>query len=232
MMATMTEYLEPSADANAYTCPHCGVLAQAQLASFNPQFRSGNIVPVASWRATICTACYVEIAWREGEWVWPTGRVGPSAHSDMPDNIRAIYDEARDIGARSPRAAAALLRLALQKLLMDLAGGGDRNINQAIGALVRDGLPARVQRAMDVLRVVGNNAVHPGEIDLGDQPDTAGALFSLLNFVVEDRIRKPQEIDAVYASLPAGALEAIGRRDQDKDQTSDAASQGPAVGTD
>jgi len=39
---------------------------------------------------------------------------------------------------------------------------------------------------MDSLRVIGNNAVHPGEMDLTDDTEAASALFNLLNFVVEE----------------------------------------------
>ena len=43
---------------------------------------------------------------------------------------------------------------------------------------------------MDVLRVVGKNAVHPGEIHLDEQPETAAAL----DIVVEDRIAQPRRM--------------------------------------
>ena len=43
-----------------------------------------------------------------------------------------------------------------------------KNIDDDIGALVKRGLDARIQKALDVVRVVGNNAVHPGQIDLRD----------------------------------------------------------------
>ena len=133
-------------------------------------------------------------------------------HEDMPAEILAEYHEARAIFARSPRAAAALLRLAVQQLMPVLGQSGD-NINADIQHLVAQGLPAEVQQALDYCRVVGNNAVHPGEIKLQDTPEMAQRLFEMLNFIVEDRITRPKQIRAMYEKLPEGARAAIAKRD-------------------
>ena len=63
----------------------------------------------------------------------------------MPDDVRADYDEANSIANASPRGAAALLRLAIQKLCKHLGKPG-KIINDDIAALVTDGLPPKVSR--------------------------------------------------------------------------------------
>lgn len=136
----------------------------------------------------------------------------PPSHVDMPQQCRPEYDEARTIVAASPRAAAALLRLAVQKLLPVLGEKG-KNINDDIGALVAKGLPVQVQQALDFCRVIGNNAVHPGEIDVNDTPEVAHNLFGMLNFIVEDRISRPKHIQSLYEKLPEAARQAISKRD-------------------
>lgn len=130
----------------------------------------------------------------------------------MPDNVRAVYDEARSIAGLSRKSAAALLRLALQMLVDELEPTrGD--INAKIGILVGRGLGAEVQQAMDVLRIVGNNAVHPGQIDLDGDDVLVPSLFALLNLIVERMIAQPKRIAGLYELLPDGARAAIDRRD-------------------
>jgi hypothetical protein len=128
----------------------------------------------------------------------------------MPDNTRAVYEEAQGIVEDSPRGAAALLRLAIQYLCADLGEHG--KLDDAIGNLVSRGLPKQVQQALDTVRVVGNNAVHPGEIDVDDR-ETAGALFDLLNLITEYMIALPDQVDNLYQSLPQGARDHVDKRD-------------------
>jgi hypothetical protein len=144
--------------------------------------------------------------------VVPDAVTAPMPHPDMPTTVRSDYEEARRISSASPRGAAALLRLAIQKLCVSLGQPGD-NLNQDIGALVQAGLPLGIQQALDIVRVVGNNAVHPGELNENDVAAVSNSLFELVNAIVDDRIARPKKLQAMFDSLPAGAREAIERRD-------------------
>ncbi len=131
----------------------------------------------------------------------------------MPDDIKADYEEARDILSQSPRGAAALLRLCIQKLCKHLGKPGT-NINDDIGALVKDGLSPKVQKSLDIVRVVGNNAVHPGQIDLRDDLQTANMLFGLVNLIADVMITQPKHVDELFNSVvPDSQKDAIARRD-------------------
>jgi hypothetical protein len=136
----------------------------------------------------------------------------------MPDDVKADYEEARRIVGLSPRGACALLRLGVQKLCASLGEKG-RNIDDDIASLVEKGLPVEVQQALDSLRVIGNEAVHPGEMDLRDDVATATSLFGLLNFVVQDRIAGPKERRRLFGLLPERKREAIANRDSNRTQT-------------
>lgn len=80
---------------------------------------------------------------------------------------------------------------------------------------MKKGLNPLVQQSLDVVRVVGNEAVHPGVIDLRDDRASAERLFDLVNIVAEQMITHPKSVQEMYAKLPPAKLDAIQRRDGD-----------------
>jgi hypothetical protein len=70
-----------------------------------------------------------------------------------------------------------------------------------------------VQKSLDVVRVIGNEAVHPGELDLRDDRDTALQLLRLIDVIAHQMISQPKAIAALYESLPEGKRKAIEKRD-------------------
>jgi hypothetical protein len=162
-----------------------------------------------------CHACDRIAVWIHDRLVFPVPHQAPIANPDLPPDIKADYDEAAQIVQMSPRGAAALLRLVIQRLLKYLGGGG-KDLNEDIASLVSKGLDRRIQMSLDVVRVIGNNAVHPGQIELKDDRPTANTLFSLVNLIVDSMISQPKHIEATYKSLPATAHDQIEKRDKKK----------------
>jgi hypothetical protein len=66
------------------------------------------------------------------------------------------------------------------------------------------------------VRVVGNEAVHPGSMDLKDDQATVNKLFMLVNLVIENRIGEPKKVKAMFGDLPAAKLKGIEDRDKPK----------------
>jgi hypothetical protein len=162
-----------------------------------------------------CFNCNDITMWVYDQLFWPRRPGGPPPNLDLPQDVRRDYEEASTILDASPRGAAALLRVAIEKLCEALGGRG-RNLDEAIASLVANGLDRRVQQALDAVRVIGNNAVHPGKLDLRDDRATAETLFGLVNLICEKMITEPKHLDEVYAKLPEAARQAIKKRDTPK----------------
>jgi hypothetical protein len=140
---------------------------------------------------------------------------GEEPNEDLPVDILTDYAEARRILNLSPRGAAALLRLAVQKLCKHLGEGG-RNLNLDIACLVEKGLSPIVQKSLDAVRVIGNEAVHPGTLDLKDGRETASKLFRLVNVIAEQMITHPRHVSEIYEELPEAKRKEIEKRDTPK----------------
>ena len=136
----------------------------------------------------------------------------PKPNNDMPDDVKKIYIEAGEVLNISPRASAALSRLAIEKLVAHLHVQG-KDLNTQIGSLVSKGMPIEIQQMLDSVRVIGNNAVHPGQIDIKDNKELALSLLSFINLIVDNRITQPKKILDVYNLLPDSYRNSIERRD-------------------
>jgi hypothetical protein len=164
------------------------------------------------FQASMCEHCDTPTMWANYKMIFPNRGTAPLPNPSMPPDVKLDYEEAATICNVSPRGAAALLRLSIQKLCAHLGGSGD-NINQDIALLVKNGLPIQIQQALDVVRVTGNNAVHPGQIDVNDL-DVASQIFPLVNLIVEYMIALPSQVANLYNALPEGAKFAIEKRDK------------------
>lgn len=89
---------------------------------------------------------------------YPDIENAPFPNPEMPQEVLKLYLEAASIHGKSPRGAAALLRLSIQVLCKELGESG-KNINTVIASLVKKGLLEIVQQFLDTVRVIGNNAV-------------------------------------------------------------------------
>lgn len=236
------EFEAPGWNKLAYHCPHCGVLTdQRQIDLWKidenqPERKawvaggkaksleqgpheSPNKADLRKFRKLRIRECWncneYTIFWLQGDnqQIYPKKSGAPHPNDGMPDDVKRDFKEARLVVEESPRAAAALLRLALQRLVdhLDVEEG---TLNQRIGYLVEEGrINTRIQRALDSVRVIGNESVHPGVMDMDDNRHSALSLFKLVNAIVEETIGREQMIDDIYESLPDNKRDGIENRD-------------------
>lgn len=213
------KYFPPEFSKGQFHCPHCGVYAKQFWAHISASLIWGNDYVlnnnsdfnedlVCDWRITKCEHCKKYMIWFEDQIIYPDKITVDTPNDDLDQDIKDDYIEASQIFNKSPRGAAALLRLALQKLLKQLGESGE-NINDDIIKLITKGLNPTIQKGLDFVRVTGNNAVHPGQIDLNDNKEIAEKLFKVINFIAEKMITEPKDVEKLFDELPEDEKEKI-----------------------
>lgn len=210
-------FTPPSYKKTSFNCPFCNAFASQNWceAATTHEVMGGRKVhrnDVDETYFCFCSHCGKYSVWREQVMIHPDFAGIDSPNEDLGEDIVEDYLEAASILQKSPRGAAALLRLAVQKLCIQLGETG-KEINTDIANLVTKGLSKTIQQALDTLRVIGNESVHPGQIDLRDDPKTAEALFKILNKIAQTMITEPREIQEIYNKLPEEKKKAIEVRD-------------------
>lgn len=160
--------------------------------------------------ASKCDHCSELCLWRDEKIVYPSvAAIRPP--EDLPEECLADFQEAVAVRNGSPRAGAALLRACLEKLLMKITGKS--NPSDAIKDVSQSGADETVIKAMEILRITGNKALH-GYTIAGDGDNAASFdnLVQLIAIVVEDRLTKPKRVAALYANLPQAEREKADRK--------------------
>lgn len=224
----MSKYVEPVFLGEAFTCIFCHVLTTISWQELKAYRGPNRVWATTPFQLCICDHCSEQSLWENitpdeenydgpqiGRLVLPASVTAEQAHPELPEECKRDFNEAREISGQSPRGAAALLRLSLQKLCAHLGGKGE-NINDDIKQLVGQGLAPQVQQALDLVRVTGNHAVHPGEISLEDSPEHVTVMFQMINLIVDELISRPRQISERFNALPIRDLAAIAKRDAPK----------------
>ncbi|MEX3711224.1 DUF4145 domain-containing protein [Cytobacillus horneckiae] len=235
----MSKYIAPTYFSEAFNCPRCDVLApqkwyvvtrgvegELMIESAEERALTGRAIAFLgnkqhkhreAWELdlTICDYCSKYTIWENRKVIFPYKIFDlPDAHVDMPEDVKQIYTEARLIYKHSPRASAALLRLAIETLIPQLNDYSIKKdtLNKMISELVKKDIPEHIQQGFDLIRVYGNEGIHPGQIVIEETQDMVIYLFNLTNDIVEELIARKQKINEAYSSLPKGKLEEIIRR--------------------
>ncbi len=206
---TTEQKISPNFRSRGFHCPYCKVYAEQKWGNWDVNLTSAQ-----------CNLCKEHSIWRGGKLVYPFNPSAPEASNGMPDSVKEIFDEARLVSVHSPRAAAALLRVALERLTVHL-GELEGSLNTRIGNLRKQGLPDGVIKSLDIVRITANEGgAHAGTIDLAgeDGSYTVDRLFLLVNYIVEKAINEPARIKQMFEDLPADKRKGAEDRDKPKDK--------------
>ena len=138
MTPNIPPFTPPRHGSHRFHCPHCGTYSSHGWCTPNRNCVYENFTTNhgtdENFKISMCSSCQNIAVWIPND--------------DLPAEIKVDYVEAQNILARSPRGAAALLRLAIQKMCKHLGEDGE-NINADIAELVKKGLPEMIQQALD-----------------------------------------------------------------------------------
>ncbi len=140
--------------------------------------------------------------------LYPQTGEAPPPHPDMPPAIRELYEEARGVLPASPRASAALLRVALEGLLEEAEYEKGRLADRLKRAHEEGKLTTQTYKLAGVLRLAGNAAAHyelwkidPSQGQGQEDREMILALFEFLNEVTEELIAKPKRLEEMEQKL-------------------------------
>lgn len=208
-------YVAPELDKAAFNCPQCGAFANQSTHHVKLEKSEENkgTIRHKGLRVTRCDSCSSCSYWYKRELIYPRTSRAPLPAEDMPEEAKRVFNEARDIVNASPSGAAALLRLAIEIILNELDAEGDTIYNQ-IGDLVEKGrIDEDIQKAYDTVRVIGNESVHPGTIDLNEDDEAASTLFFLVNEIVHSTITRDKRIEQMWDKVPENKKNGVEQRD-------------------
>jgi hypothetical protein len=214
----MKNYTSPSYQSENFHCPHCQSYCNQNWEGVRCTWNTHQGYRAQTAR---CVGCNNYSIWQDGKMVYPDSSGIESPNSDLSKDIQKDYLEAASIVNKSPRGACALLRLAVEKLCNHFLKENhpeielkDFDLHKKINLLIEKDLTTtarakRLYRNLHTIKIIGNEAVHPGELDLIGDSDTAKTLFSFINMIAEEMITAPKNEKELFNKLPQNKTKEI-----------------------
>lgn len=211
----MSNAEDPRFKKESFVCPRCGVNSQQHWTWHGHEINFSDYYQPSgkSYFFSKCETCKELSIWQRGRLIYPLSSPIEPINPDAPKEVIEDYNEAKAVLCLSPKASNALLRLALQKLCVNLGAKKD-SLDKMIGQLVAEkGLSPKIQSAMDAIRIYGNDSVHIGEINDSDTQETAEKLFRMINIIIQTMITDNKTIDGLMSNVSDSQKEHIKKRD-------------------
>jgi len=209
------DYFEEDADDDSYDpedfqCPFCASFGMPIGLALTGQ-TDGSAAPygLSILQCPRSKKCGKISIWEGYKVLYPPTGGHPFAERSMPKSVKKYYEEARRVATASPRAAAALLRLAIEELFRYFAGleryrqcellsEGVGTLKHNISQMSRHGhIDEENRKKLDFVKLTGDYGVHGMPIVfLEDNESTTHLLFRQVNKIVKKLIVEPQEEEA------------------------------------
>lgn len=154
------------------------------------------------YRSGVCRNCGQVVIYKQFDLVYPVMNGIPPVDC-MPDEAKEVFKESQDIIGLSPRAACALLRICVERMI-NATGAKGGNLAAKLDSLK---LPPKLASLARACRLVGNDAVHNNVIDLSVGSDEAKvvseALSRFANRIAEELFGMAEEADEWIAKIEA-----------------------------
>lgn len=238
-----SKFVPPSHKSKRFNCPRCGTFAAHEWRE--PNYHTGSdehgqrffdpIEDRASsressnargerWEASFCSGCDRNSLWIGGTLAFPNMAIGtsvPEPAEGMPTSVEELYLEAAAVLPHSRRAAVALCRASLERLVKVLTPDSHpkSSLDERL-VVLHERTTATLAQGLEIIRHVGNTALHGARDDdesvviymEGDESELIDVFFVTINGLVDELITRPARLLAVYNSIPAEKREAISRK--------------------
>lgn len=214
---------DPYFQSTAFICPHCGKNEHQTWDWPKLIHKIKGTWEYHNLRYSDCQWCKWRMVWlesytpitlskdkKENRIIFPINYNRKSKIKFLNDTPEIIIDdlkEAASIIDLSPRWSCALLRLALQKFLDEIIfkinWNKKKTVDESINFLLNEKILSQdIINIMHTLRIVWNEAVHPWQMDLKDDKETALKMFDFFNYLIKTIISDNKDKIKIFDMLP------------------------------
>ena len=201
-------------------CPHCLTVVKFEAPAIQAQYKivqegSKQTVVVLTAACPDCGRLIFSIRVVKGvdsspqmdRVIWPISSARSSAPDDVPQEMRADFDEAGLVLPISAKASAGLSRRCLQQVLTEAGKTKSDDLSKQIDEVLPS-LPSHIGSNLDAVREIGNFAAHPRksqsagtilDVEPGEAEwnlDVLEALFDFYYVRPEQERKKREQLNA------------------------------------
>lgn len=199
-MTNKIPYHQPTYKESVFNCPFCNAYSTqtwCDLYVEDPRIFGFFDKLEEETKLCFCAHCGKFSIWHNSKMIYPEFSNVEPPNDDLNYDIKNDYLEAASILNKSLRGAAAILQLALQKLMIQLGGRG-KSFKNDFKILVKKGLPLKVQESLYAIKTISDEVIEFGKPRLWyteEKNDTEKVkeLFHLFNYIAEKMITEPKE---------------------------------------